>query len=183
MKSKPWKKRNSQKVRRYKRVATVAIAFGEEQARKAKLQAQRTTDVQNRWAAAEQRYKRALDDIYRTIEAVCFYSAAVPPKEMASDSLPLPWRIPIMPRMSLDLDRVFDEAVTYQVVDTFALRSFCEENFEKLTQAVHLRLGNERHSAYMISLAAFDTMPLDVIARELVPEITKQLIAHLRKAA
>ncbi len=131
--------------------------------------------------------KEKIAEMINAIESICFNSIALPAKKILGstpmDSLRLTVKevSDFRAFIGLDPDRVCSATTIIRTIDVYALRTFIKNNYEQFAAAVHLEYSAGRYSAYMISKDALRTMPREKLVRQLVPDVVRLLIEHLRE--
>lgn len=128
--------------------------------------------------------RETIDQMIQEIEAVCEYSAALPPKEVKGSAPVDHYQVGIPelpPHSRVTMDDVVPSKVSISTVNVSALRSYLRQHHKDFCLAVHLEYSVGRHSAYMISEAALYRMPDDVLFRRVALDIVEKLIRHLKK--
>lgn len=124
--------------------------------------------------------------IIREIERICEYSSALPPKVHEARKKDT-YRVGIRPKPKPNLAALtMQDCITsvpddfMQTVDCHLLEIYLEQNIEAMQLAVHLNCTTGKHSAYMISEAALKSISEEELVKNLMPDVVRQLIIHLR---
>lgn len=129
--------------------------------------------------------RETIREMVRIIEAVCPYSVALPPKDMAlhyGRHCRLEVRPPLSEMVFGPGDAVGFAPVEGRMVDLHALEMYLEERRDQFQMAVHLRYeGDGGRWGYMLSESALRSMPEEVILRGLLPEVGRQMIRALKE--
>lgn len=127
-----------------------------------------------------------LKSVVNAIEAICEYSAALPPKKIKGEKISERLRISRLSTSSSDLNHPYSVSTKfdYETIDLFHLREYLQDNISNLSLAVHMIYSSpdSPHSKYMISKRAFQAMPTKILINQLLPEITSELLNYLKKS-
>lgn len=128
--------------------------------------------------------REQLRDVFKTIESVCEYSVALPPKELRGDRYTNTVRLDIKPNIdlrSVRLNEMIYETVALTMVDTYALEVYLEEHKSEMTQVVHLLHKTPNHTAYMLSEEALLQIPEPFLVARVIPQIARELVRLMKK--
>lgn len=126
-----------------------------------------------------------LREMVEIIERVCPHSVALPPKGVVGGAARNHYRLQARPpglTVAAGGNVMLPSWSEAMVVDLFRLRMVLEERREQFAAAVHLVYADPgaRPAGYMISRTALAALPEEVLLRQLLPDVGRQLLQLMR---
>ena len=114
-----------------------------------------------------------VEEMIDAVADICQHSTVLPVKTIALNRPPVsPMRVGIIQRMGYNDNRMFAQE---SIIDVNRFHGFVREHSREIGLSVHVKYEYKGEAAYMISEKAFATMNDRALAREVIPEIIREL--------
>lgn len=118
--------------------------------------------------------KGTIAEMLTIIDAVCSHSVAIPAKQLRGQGPRDRCQVEDLPPIGFSEvigGEYAPSAVSFRLIDLYALRVFLESRRDTFSAAVHLDYAAGPHSAYMISEEGLRSLPREMLMHRLVPDI------------